>query len=372
MEDPWQILVLDRHTATERDVKAAYARLLKQHRPDKDPEGFRRVRLAYERALNGIRKSDDGGGGHEKGAEMRWAHADRNEPLPKDLPGPRMPKRVDQPVSAGWDAALHRLREAIEVDGRRESIQSMWQAFVRQSRVDRMPMHQEAATVWEVFGKDAAWFADFVTVSWLVRCIEQGLVEVPSAVIAHWDASGNTIRLIALAEELVIEVRQVPWEESLGVIQQLARAVVYWDALLAKDMVDLVCELIPDIEAKKLRIELKDDLARGRMFQDVPEAHKLFWRQVMQKSDAAEEVDWNDRAAQAALAWVRANRGTSWDGYEVIRELVPPKEKARLDEAARRLADHDKVEWWPIISPWLGKLAVLSVLILLKACSKWW
>lgn len=108
------------------------------------------------------------------------------------------------------------------------------------------------------------------------------------------------------------------------------------------------------------------------MFQDVPEAHKLFWRQVMQKSDAAEEVDWNDRTAQTALAWVRQNRGTSWDGYEVIRELVPPKEKAKLDDAARRLANHDKVEWWPIISPWLGKLAVLSVLILLKACSNWW
>jgi hypothetical protein len=369
MDDPWQILVLDRHTATERDVKAAYARLLKLHRPDKDPEGFRRVRLAYERALHGIRKSDGGG---DDAIVTRSVYSEARESLPKDLPGPRMPKRMDQPVSAGWEMALRRLREAIEVDGRRESIQSAWQAFVRQSRVDRMPMHQEAEAVWAVFGKDAAWFADFVTVSWLVRCMEQGLAEIPSAVIAHWDASVNTARLIALAEELVLEMRQVPWEESLGVIQQLARAVVYWDALLAKDMVDLVCELIPDAEAKKLRIELKDDLARGRMFQEVPEAHKLFWRQVMQETAAAEEVDWNGRAAQAALAWVRENRGTSWDGYEVIRNLVPPKEQMKLDDAARKLADHDKVEWWPVLAPWLGKLGVLSVLLLLKACSMWW
>ncbi|RBP37708.1 hypothetical protein DES53_11390 [Roseimicrobium gellanilyticum] len=369
MEDPWQILVLDRHTATERDVKAAYARLLKVHRPDKDPEGFRRVRLAYERALNGIRKVD---GIPEDGMETRRVHGEAGESLPKDLPGPRMPKRVDQQTSVGWDAALHRLREAIEVDGRHESVQSAWQAFVRQSRVDRMPMHQEAATVWEVFGKDAAWFADFVTSSWLVRCMEQGLAEIPSAIIAHWDAEGNTARLIALAEELVMEMRQVPWEEALGVVQQLARAVVYWDALLAKDMVDLVCELIPKAEAKKLREELKDDLARGRIFQDVPEAHKLFWRQVMQKTDAAETVDWDGRAAQGALSWVRENRGTSWDGYEVIRALVPARERAKLDAAAQRLANHDKVEWWPVLSPWLGKLAVLSVLLLLKACSSWW
>lgn len=369
MEDPWQILVLDRHTATERDVKAAYARLLKVHRPDKDPEGFRRVRVAYEQALNGIRKSSDRG---EEGIETRRGYSDAREWLPKDLPGPRMPKRADQPVSAGWNAALRRLQEAIDGDGRRETIQSAWQAFVRQSRVDRMPMHQEAATVWAVFDKDAAQFADFATVSWLVRCMEQGLAEIPSAVIAHWDATGNTVRLVALAEELVMEMRQVPWEDSLDVIQQLVRAVVYWDALLARDVVDLVCELIPDVEAKRLRAELKDDLARGRMFQEVPEAHKLFWRQVMSMPNAAEEADWNGRAAQAALAWVRENRGTSWDGYEVIRALVPGKEQAKLDDAARKLANHDKVEWWPVLAPWMGKLAVLSVLLLLKACSMWW
>ena len=169
-----------------------------------------------------------------------------------------------------------------------------------------------------------------------------------------------------------MEMRQVPWEDSLDVIQQLVRAVVYWDALLARDVVDLVCELIPDVEAKRLRAELKDDLARGRMFQEVPEAHKLFWRQVMSMQKAAEEADWNGRAAQAALAWVRENRGTSWDGYEVIRALVPGKEQAKLDDAARKLANHDKVEWWPVLAPWMGKLAVLSVLLLLKACSMWW
>lgn len=37
--------------ATERDLKRAYARLLKVHRPDTDPEAFQRLRQAYERAL---------------------------------------------------------------------------------------------------------------------------------------------------------------------------------------------------------------------------------------------------------------------------------------------------------------------------------
>lgn len=37
--------------ATERDLKRAYARLLKLHRPDTDSETFQRLRQAYECAL---------------------------------------------------------------------------------------------------------------------------------------------------------------------------------------------------------------------------------------------------------------------------------------------------------------------------------
>ncbi len=45
--DAWSVLGLE-PGADERAVKRAYAKLLKQHRPDQDPEGFRRVRDAYE------------------------------------------------------------------------------------------------------------------------------------------------------------------------------------------------------------------------------------------------------------------------------------------------------------------------------------
>ena len=37
--------------ASEQDVKRAYRRLLKQHRPERDPEGFQRLRLIFESAM---------------------------------------------------------------------------------------------------------------------------------------------------------------------------------------------------------------------------------------------------------------------------------------------------------------------------------
>ncbi len=45
---PWEVLGLDPRNITLRELRRAYARLVKQHRPDRDPEGFRRIQEAYE------------------------------------------------------------------------------------------------------------------------------------------------------------------------------------------------------------------------------------------------------------------------------------------------------------------------------------
>jgi curved DNA-binding protein CbpA len=46
----WHVLELA-PTVDAKAVKRAYARLLKQTRPEDDPEGFQRLRQAYEWAL---------------------------------------------------------------------------------------------------------------------------------------------------------------------------------------------------------------------------------------------------------------------------------------------------------------------------------
>jgi len=47
---PWTLLQID-PTDDSRVIKRAYAKLLKQHRPDEDPDGFQRLHQAYKRAL---------------------------------------------------------------------------------------------------------------------------------------------------------------------------------------------------------------------------------------------------------------------------------------------------------------------------------
>jgi len=55
MRNCWSELGLDEATADNVVIKRAYARLLKQARPDDDPEGYQRLREAYDAALEQAR-----------------------------------------------------------------------------------------------------------------------------------------------------------------------------------------------------------------------------------------------------------------------------------------------------------------------------
>ncbi|HEX4945628.1 MAG TPA: J domain-containing protein [Blastocatellia bacterium] len=47
-ENPYKTLGLER-TATAAEIKQAYFALVREHSPERDPEGFKRIRAAYEK-----------------------------------------------------------------------------------------------------------------------------------------------------------------------------------------------------------------------------------------------------------------------------------------------------------------------------------
>jgi curved DNA-binding protein CbpA len=46
-EDPYKALGVAR-TATEAEIKQAYFNLVREHPPERDPQGFKRIRAAYD------------------------------------------------------------------------------------------------------------------------------------------------------------------------------------------------------------------------------------------------------------------------------------------------------------------------------------
>lgn len=94
---PYTVLGLAEGESDERTIKGAYAKLLKQHRPDQDPEGFTRVHQAYL-ALTGSAV------GARPSASLVHEQVTPNEP--------EQPVQVD----GAWDSACMELTMALEAE----------------------------------------------------------------------------------------------------------------------------------------------------------------------------------------------------------------------------------------------------------------
>ena len=56
MENPYIVLGIPRNASPE-EVKKAYFGLIRKHPPEKDPQGFKRVRLAYDSLRDADKRS---------------------------------------------------------------------------------------------------------------------------------------------------------------------------------------------------------------------------------------------------------------------------------------------------------------------------
>lgn len=57
-ENPYEVLGVKRD-ASETEIKRAYFALVRDHPPERDPEGFKRIRAAYERLRGAERARTD-------------------------------------------------------------------------------------------------------------------------------------------------------------------------------------------------------------------------------------------------------------------------------------------------------------------------
>lgn len=69
-DNPYKVLGVERN-ATEAEIKQAYFALIREHPPERDPEGFKQIRAAYEKLrASGERAETDLFLIDERGAEL--------------------------------------------------------------------------------------------------------------------------------------------------------------------------------------------------------------------------------------------------------------------------------------------------------------
>jgi hypothetical protein len=141
--DPFDLLGLDRTTATEADVRRAYAERLKTTRPEDDRAGFMALRAAFEQARERVRWRDDdpyedyeedededgapeAAGAETNGGTLTLAQAPEPEPAyepePQDTDEQAFEARIDRAMdrlvdlltATGFEPELKALRARLE------------------------------------------------------------------------------------------------------------------------------------------------------------------------------------------------------------------------------------------------------------------
>jgi curved DNA-binding protein CbpA len=56
-DNPYKVLGVESN-ATEAEIKQAYFALVREHSPERDPEGFKRIRAAYEKLRAGGERAE--------------------------------------------------------------------------------------------------------------------------------------------------------------------------------------------------------------------------------------------------------------------------------------------------------------------------
>ncbi len=339
MEDPWQILILDRHTATEKDVKAAYARLLKQHRPEADPEGFRRVREAYEAALDWLRHRQT-----RTYPEVSYA-----EPTPADDSGGEAGQDhplaglpvifTDFPLPEEAQQALAEVEHAATTENA-EQLEAALQAFHDSCEQGEVPGEARATALERAFHGKVETLATAIQDDFLVRYAELGQWNLVHLVVSAWQESGSRERLVQFSEVLLQHAKMLASPDGAMLLARVGMLTGLEQPEVAATLANAAYPHLPVDARNHVMAQLEQEAAMGRVFAEVTPKMKPFWFDRLRQGGS--EFDWDSQEANRALNDVIERNRYVWSGWGVVKQLLPETRwnqvEARLRSQAQQVS----------------------------------
>ncbi|MEK7950230.1 hypothetical protein [Luteolibacter soli] len=349
---PWTTLGLDPAGATERDVKRAYAKLLKTCRPDQDPEGFRKLHDAYQAALYEVEwRGDDGDDRGDAGEGHPGTASSEIFRLPTfDAPVAREEGDVaDEPASedTSWGASgtfgsspglqaiidcFDRLESAFAnggngIPGLVEQVETL--LYEHPSEVIRW-----GGLMQEVFARHGDHPELVLKADTILFELEHGGASATLAVVERLDRRGDSEGIANLANLLLQNKGRIATSAAGIATARLAGATAFWAKGRTERLADFAYQHLARGE-RDFQMQLIDrHVAMATMLVLVPANLKSFWRQRLIRP--AGRDDWEDEESKAAIGWLKTPMAGRGPCFDTLVGLLPADIAAPVKAAAAK------------------------------------
>lgn len=267
-------------------VKRAYAVMLKRHRPDQDPEGFARVREAYDTLLVAQnlnrRLADENASSPAPGA---------SEPAPSGTNTPSTQSSPEAPQADPELAADHPLRQAItrledlvrQRAGGATALLAARQVWtLAQSEHPRLGL-QALATA---FADQPLTAGEVLGDRGLLLAFEHDHGELADQVLKAWGAQ-DFQRLMTFASRLQSELDRGQ-DQLAGLTLRLSDLIALRDPELADDLLDYAFHHLPK-EVREITTLIEQRVQIGRLLVGLPSTARRFLWEVLDRDPQAPE-----------------------------------------------------------------------------------
>ncbi len=323
--NPWGVLGLDADGAALADVKRAYARLLKENRPDQNPEGFMRLRAAYEAAQRQLQDGPPHPAAPLPVAEPASASMAERVPATPSA-APELPPQVKEACEALRQAVLSKIRQKVRI---------AWAAYDEAARTHELAIESRYAPFIEAFEDKMPLLADCCTDERLLEHLQWGDTRLLRVVTSVWSQQGDAKRLDEFCVSLTRH-RQLA-ESEIGALAMVlaALALGMWHPDQASRLAQRAFLRLPTSQRTELTGLVDYETMLGRLVAPLPQQFKMPWVIVLRYGDA--ERPWREMITREMLVALLRSCGPAWPGLPILGQRLKPESWLELKAAAEAL-----------------------------------
>ena len=314
---PWDLLKLeDSNDITIRDIKKAYAKLIKVTRPDRDPEGFQKLRDAYEEALDILRYREyENEYNDEEHENLNSLNLNPENSTNVNIPEPRNQLTKNQPE-------ISLIVDSIILDLKSKNFKSAQTNLERS--FEYIYTHPGALEAWDhklssTINSEDIHYLDFNDEA-LCYGIQSDVSNLAQECILAWYSILDFDRLRQFSRHLSSISDTLTTPHTGFFCEQLSCMISVYDSKTATELSKIAAQLMAesfysgDLESEK-RIYL------GQIFTPLSDEDRIFWQRATNQEITDDE--WNTPEIHEIFKRLNSKANITINNLPLVRELVP-------------------------------------------------